>query len=73
MKMLTEERYIDYHHFCVLGEDFEQRKLITVYRIGDENLVGDEMDSLPCSVAGKRLLVLFALQRPGAYKINPKA
>jgi hypothetical protein len=71
MKTLPEERYIDYHHFCVLGKDFEKRKLITIYRIGDENLVGDELDSLPCSVAGKCLLVPFAMQR--AHEMNPKA
>jgi hypothetical protein len=55
MKTVPEERNIDYHHFCVLGEDFQKRKLVTIYRIGDVDLVGDELDSLPCSAAGKLL------------------
>ena len=52
MKNLPVDRYIDYHHFVVLNEDFTKRKLMTIYRIGDENLVGDELDALPCSAAG---------------------
>jgi len=52
MKTLPEDRYIDYHYFAVLGEDFAKRKMVTICRIGDEDLVGDEMDALPCSVAG---------------------
>ena len=52
MKTLPEDRYIDYHYFAVLGEDFTKRKMVTIYRIGDEDLVGDELDALPCSVAG---------------------
>lgn len=53
MKELPEGRYIDYHYFAVLGEDFAERRVVTIYRIGDEYLRGDELDSLPCSVAGE--------------------
>ena len=53
MKTLPEDRNIDYHHFCVLGEDYTKRKLVTMYRIGDRDFVGDELDTLPCSASGK--------------------
>jgi hypothetical protein len=51
MKTLPEDRNIDYHHFCVLGEDYAKRKLVTIWRIGDEYLVGDKLDSLPCAAS----------------------
>jgi hypothetical protein len=70
MKTVPEERNIDYHHFCVLGEDFQKRKLVTIYRIGDEYLKGDELDSLPCSAAGKLLQLPFAMQP--AHEMNTK-
>lgn len=53
MKSLPEDRDVDYHHFAVLGEDFAQRRMVTIYRIGDENLIGDELDAFPCSLAGQ--------------------
>ncbi|KAF2821919.1 hypothetical protein CC86DRAFT_410320 [Ophiobolus disseminans] len=57
MKKIPEDRYIDYHHFAVLDEDFTKRRLVTIYRIGNEDLVGDELDALPCSVAGSTLFL----------------
>jgi hypothetical protein len=53
MKDLPEDRYIDYHYFAVLGEDFTKRRTVTIYSIGDADLMGDELDALPCSFAGK--------------------
>jgi hypothetical protein len=70
MKTVLAERNIDYHYFCVLGEDFQKRKLVTMWRIGDIDLVGDELDSLPISAAGKLLRVPFAMQP--AYETNPQ-
>jgi hypothetical protein len=51
-KNLLEDRYIDYHYFPVLDKDFTQRKMVTIYRVGDEDLEGDTLDALPCSVTG---------------------
>lgn len=53
MNELPEDRYMDYHYFAVLGEDFTEPRVVTIYRIGDEYLRGDELDSLLCSVAGE--------------------
>jgi hypothetical protein len=52
MKTLPDDCYVDYDYFAVLDEDFTKRRMVTIYRIGDECLIGDELDALPCSVAG---------------------
>jgi hypothetical protein len=41
---------VDRHHFVVLGDDFMKRRLATVYKIGDEDLRGDGLSEVPCSV-----------------------
>jgi hypothetical protein len=51
LKSAPEEVCVDLYHFAVLGEDFVRRAFVTIYRIGDEYLRGDEVDSVPCSVA----------------------
>jgi hypothetical protein len=53
MKTLPEDSYVDYHYFAVLGADFTKRRLVTICRIGDEDLMGDKLETLPCSVAGQ--------------------
>ena len=53
MKQLPEDRDVEYHYFAVLGDDFVKRRLVTIWRMGDEYLEGDELDALPCSVAGE--------------------
>jgi hypothetical protein len=53
MKDMPEDANVDYHHFAVLGRDFSSRKLLRIYRIGNEDLVGDELDSVLCSAAGQ--------------------
>jgi hypothetical protein len=60
-------------HFCVLGEDFQNRKLVTIYRIGDADPVGDELDSLPCSAAGKLSSSSSRSAMQLAHEMNPKA
>jgi hypothetical protein len=44
---------------CVafLKEGFEKRRLVVVYRIGDRFLIGDELNSLPCSARGSTLFL----------------
>jgi hypothetical protein len=59
MKKLPEDRYIDYHYFAVLGDDFTNRGVVTIYRVGDEYLVGDELGALPCTVTGRCLCCGF--------------
>jgi hypothetical protein len=41
----------------VLGEDFEKRGYVTIYRIGNGSLGGDELGSLPCSAMGATLFL----------------
>jgi hypothetical protein len=43
------------HHFVVIDEDFKNRGLATIFRMGNEFLVGDELHSLLCSVGGATL------------------
>jgi hypothetical protein len=57
LKYVPDDARVDYHHFGILGEDFKKRRLITIYRIGDEELEGDELDCLPCSVEGSTLFL----------------
>ncbi|KAF2640000.1 hypothetical protein P280DRAFT_25299 [Massarina eburnea CBS 473.64] len=57
MKKLPEDRYVDYHYFAVLGQDFTKRRMVTIYRVGDEDLIGDKLEALPCSIAGSTLFL----------------
>jgi hypothetical protein len=52
---------VDHHHFVVVGGDFRKRGLVTVYRIGDENLLGDRLKSMPCSAKGVAVF-LYAME-----------
>lgn len=52
MKELPEDCYIYYYHFAILGEEYIRRKMVMICRIGDEYLVGNELDALPGSVDG---------------------
>jgi hypothetical protein len=55
LKTAPEDLSVDWHHFAVLGEDFEKRRLVTLYRIGDMDLAGGKLEKLLCSVAGSTL------------------
>ncbi|KAF2124608.1 hypothetical protein P153DRAFT_390646 [Dothidotthia symphoricarpi CBS 119687] len=57
LKSLPDDRSIDWHYFAVLGSDYKGRGMVTIYRIGDVNLIGEELESLPCSVAGSTLFL----------------
>lgn len=50
IKKLPNEATVDWHHFVVIDEDFLKSGIVNLWRIGDEDLKGDELDVLPCSV-----------------------
>jgi hypothetical protein len=52
---------VDHCHFVVLGDDFEKRGLVTIWRIGDENLRGDKLESMTCSVKDASVF-LYAME-----------
>jgi len=54
------------HYFAVLGEDFSERGLVTLYRIGDEELMGQKLESRLCSVE-KSTMFLMPMER-GAWE-----
>jgi hypothetical protein len=57
---------VDYHHFVVLGDDFKKRGLATICKIGDENLRGDKLGSMPCSV--KEVSVFLYAMEPDYWE-----
>jgi hypothetical protein len=48
---------LDYHYFAVLDADYAEIKLLKIYPIGDEDLVGEELDCVTCSVRGSSLFL----------------
>ncbi|KAF4625007.1 hypothetical protein G7Y89_g13163 [Cudoniella acicularis] len=44
-KLALDGLQVDWHHFAVLDEGF-----LTLCRIGDGDLVGDDLDTMPCKV-----------------------
>lgn len=61
IKQAPEEYCVDWHHFAVLGEDYKKRRLVTLWRIGDGELKGERLTSLPATVA-KSTLFLSGLE-----------
>lgn len=61
LKQAPDELCVDWHHFAVLGEDFSKRHVITLCRIGDEELKGEELSTLPCTVE-KSTLCLSSME-----------
>ncbi|PVI03234.1 hypothetical protein DM02DRAFT_726707 [Periconia macrospinosa] len=55
LKTAPDDVCVDRHHFAVLGEDYEKKGLVALYRIGDEELVGGRLEKLVCSVKGSTL------------------
>lgn len=43
---------VDRHHFAVVDDMFRERHCLTLYRVGDENLEGDEISSFPIAPKG---------------------
>jgi hypothetical protein len=57
LKSAPDNSCVDRYHIVVLGEGFEKRRLVVVYKIGDRFLIGDELNSLPCSARGATLFL----------------
>ncbi|CAI6302108.1 unnamed protein product [Periconia digitata] len=55
LKTVPRDLCVDWHHFAVLGEEYKEKGLVALYRIGDEDLVGSNLEKLSCSVAGSTL------------------
>lgn len=55
LRTAPDDLCVDWHHFAVLGEDYRKRGFVTLFRIGDENLAGDNLENVLCSVKGSTL------------------
>jgi len=53
-----ENSLLDMHYFAVLDEDFKKSGLVTIYRIGDEELKGQKLESRRCSVERSTLFLV---------------